>query len=110
MREMNDSHPRGRYAASGGCRTRTSFRGFAGRGLAAGPCPTVATGNITIYIPPELLEKGQVLQTEGTERAFVPSPAVRLLPVEVKPPSLSDQVSDLERLAAAMRQQHGLET
>ena len=72
-------------------------------------CRTVTTGNITLYIPPELLEKGQVLQTEGVEAAFVPSPAVRLLLVAVNPPSLSDQVSDLERLAAALHQQYGME-
>lgn len=72
-------------------------------------CRTVATGNITIYIPPELLEKGQVLQTEGVETTFVPSPAVRLLPVVVDPPSLSDQMSDLERLETALRRQYGVE-
>jgi len=72
-------------------------------------CRTVVAENITIYIPPGSLEESQVVQTEGIEIAFAPRPAVRLLPVEITPPSLSDQASDMERLAAGLREHHGVE-
>ncbi|NCO53688.1 MAG: 2Fe-2S iron-sulfur cluster binding domain-containing protein, partial [Deltaproteobacteria bacterium] len=71
-------------------------------------CRTVVTENITIYIPPGSLEESQVVQTEGVETTFAPRPAVRLLPVVITPPSLSDQASDMERLAAGLHEQHGV--
>lgn len=69
-------------------------------------CRTVATENTTVYIPSDSLEHAQVLQTDGVETAFTPRPSVRLLPLVVDPPSLSDQVADLQRLGTALRQQH----
>lgn len=71
-------------------------------------CRTVAAENITIYVPADSLKKTQVVQTEGVETAFSPRPAVRLVPVSITPPSLADQVSDMERLAAGLREQHGV--
>lgn len=71
-------------------------------------CRTVAAENITIYVPADSLKKTQVVQTEGVETAFSPRPAVRLAPVSITPPSLADQVSDMERLAAGLREQHGV--
>jgi uncharacterized 2Fe-2S/4Fe-4S cluster protein (DUF4445 family) len=71
-------------------------------------CRTVNSENVTIYIPEGSLKKTQIVQTEGVETAFSPMPAVHLLPVLITPPSLSDQASDMERLAAGLREQHGV--
>jgi uncharacterized 2Fe-2S/4Fe-4S cluster protein (DUF4445 family) len=72
-------------------------------------CRIMPTENTTVYIPAELLKQAQVLQTDGVETAFVPKPSVRLLQVAVDPPSLSDQVSDLQRLVIALQRQHQVE-
>lgn len=72
-------------------------------------CRTVVAENITIYIPPGSLEESRVVQTEGVEITFAPRPAVRLLPVVLAHPSLADQASDMERLAAGLREQYGVE-
>ena len=72
-------------------------------------CRTIVAENVTIYVPQGSLETTQVVQTEGVETAFAPRSAVRILPVLITPPSLSDQASDMKRLAAALREQHGVE-
>ncbi|HWQ83528.1 MAG TPA: ASKHA domain-containing protein [Anaerolineales bacterium] len=73
-------------------------------------CRTIIATDTHVYIPANSLTESQVIQIEGAETAAVPDPAVRLLPLLANPPSLSDQIADLERVANALRQQHALES
>ena len=73
-------------------------------------CRIVVANNISVYIPANSLTESQVIQIEGTDTTAVPDPAVRLLPLLVDPPSLSDQTGDLERVANALHQAHALES
>ena len=72
-------------------------------------CRTVIATNTCVYVPANSLTESQVIQTEGAETVAAPNPAVRLLPLFVDPPSLSDQTADLERIALALHQQYALE-
>lgn len=72
-------------------------------------CRTVVANNTSVYVPANSLTETQVIQTEGMGTTAVPVPAVRLLLLIVHPPSLSDQTSDLDRIATALRQQYALE-
>jgi uncharacterized 2Fe-2S/4Fe-4S cluster protein (DUF4445 family) len=72
-------------------------------------CRTVISSDICVYVPVNSLTESQVIQTEGAETAAAPNPAVRLLPLKVDPPSLSDQMADLKRVAIALRQSLALE-
>lgn len=71
-------------------------------------CRAVVSGETTVYIPEPTWAAGQVVQTEGLELQIRPMPSVRSLFIHVSPPSLSDQAGDLERVAGALRDQHGL--
>ena len=72
-------------------------------------CRTVVANNTSVYVPANSVTETQVIQTEGIGTTAVPVPAVRLLPLYVDPPSLSDQTSDLDRIVTALRQQYALE-
>ena len=71
-------------------------------------CRTVLSRETTVYIPEPTWAAGQVVQTEGLELQIKPIPSVRNLFIRVVPPSLSDQTADLERVAEALRDDHGL--
>ncbi len=64
-------------------------------------CRTVVSSNTQVYVPATAESKEQVIQTEGLERRFTPTPAVQLVTRPVSPPSLDDQTADLERVARA---------
>ena len=71
-------------------------------------CRAVLSGETTVYIPEPTWAASQVAQTEGLELQIKPKPSVRSLFVHVSPPSLSDQTADLDRVAGALRDQHGV--
>ncbi len=72
-------------------------------------CRTIVSANTLVYIPAISQTESQVIQTEGVVSGFAPAPSVRVLPLRVAPPSLEDQTADLQRVADALRQQHGIE-
>ncbi len=80
--------------------------------LAAGyrqACRTLVGGNVAVYVPPSSLQEEQKLQIEGVESAFEVDPVVIKLFATLSPASLLDPRDDLERLRAALVEQHGLE-
>jgi uncharacterized 2Fe-2S/4Fe-4S cluster protein (DUF4445 family) len=73
-------------------------------------CRSVITADAVVYVPDTSLREAQVVQLDGLVASFDPQPAVRLLPVTIPRPSLTDQAADLQRLASALRRHHGAET
>lgn len=71
-------------------------------------CRTVVSAPVTVYLPALAEGKGRVIQTEGIDLPFVPSPSIHLLPLTMTPPSLDDPTADLERLSAALAREHGI--
>ncbi len=64
-------------------------------------CSTIAACDCKVFIPPESLPNGQVLQTSGEGSAFPPDSPIRQMMVEITPPGLHDPASDFERLQTA---------
>lgn len=64
-------------------------------------CRIPVAGDMTIRVPRASLVGGQRLQVEGPADKAVVDAAVRALRVRARPPTLHDQRSDLERIAAA---------
>ncbi len=75
-------------------------------------CRTLVDGDLSAYVPPSSLAEEQKLQVEGKEEAIDVDPIVRKFCVAVPSASLSDQRSDFDRTADALRTQHqvGLNT
>jgi uncharacterized 2Fe-2S/4Fe-4S cluster protein (DUF4445 family) len=65
-------------------------------------CQTEVCGNVRIHIPPESLATAQRIQTEGHSLPVEINPAVRVVTVNLPPPSLSDPLSDTERIKIAL--------
>jgi uncharacterized 2Fe-2S/4Fe-4S cluster protein (DUF4445 family) len=65
-------------------------------------CQTGVYGNIRIHIPPESLATSQRIQTEGHPLPVEINPAVRVVTVNLPPPSLSDPLSDTKRIKIAL--------
>jgi len=86
---------------------------FAAReGLAAGRrlgCACRISGDAVIDVPAESLLHRQIVRKEAEHRAVEIDRVVRLHYVEMAPPSIEDQRSDLERLQAALEAQWGIE-
>ncbi len=64
-------------------------------------CRTLASGDMTLYLPPQSLLSSQVLQTEGTTMDVEPDPAVLVTLLSLNPPSFDDLRSDWERVCAS---------
>jgi len=71
-------------------------------------CRTMVSADSTIYIPPSSTEEAQVIQLDGLHAHFEPKPSVRVIPITVPSPTLADQTADLQRVAGALHQQHGI--
>jgi len=80
--------------------------------LAAGyrlACLTRPLGDLKVHIPPRSLTTEQRLQIEGQLRLLNVAPAVRGVPVQLTPPTLTDLRADVTRLAEALRQEAGVD-
>ena len=64
-------------------------------------CRTLASGDMTIYLPPQSLLSSQVLQTEGTTLDMQPDPEVVVTALSLTPPSFDDLRADWERVCAS---------
>ncbi|HOG46691.1 MAG TPA: ASKHA domain-containing protein [Anaerolineae bacterium] len=71
-------------------------------------CRVMVSANASVYIPPVSALEVQVAQTEGAEVSVAPTGEVRIVPLAVAPPTLADQVADLERVRAALRREQGI--
>jgi len=82
------------------------------RGLKTGRrlgCQATVQGDIVIDVPPESQLHKQVVRKRAEVRDITMAPAVRLYYVEVTEPDMHDPSGDLERLAAALRDQWQLQ-
>ncbi len=82
------------------------------RGLQEGRrlgCQATVQGDVVIDVPPESQVHRQVVRKEASARAMVMDPATHLYFVEVAEPDMHEPTGDLERLAAALRDQWGIE-
>jgi uncharacterized 2Fe-2S/4Fe-4S cluster protein (DUF4445 family) len=82
------------------------------RGLAKGRrlgCQATVQGDIVIDVPAESQVHRQVVRKAASSRAMVMDPAVRPYYVEVAEPDMHTPTGDLERLAAALRDQWDIE-
>src|SRR5690554_3839395 len=74
--------------------------------LAAGirlACQTIPLSDVKVDIPPESLTAVQRLQVEGQETEVAVDPVVRILDLELAPPTLEDLRADDVRLLDALR-------
>ena len=72
-------------------------------------CQATVLNDIVIDVPPESQVHRQVVRKAASARAMVMDPAVRPYYVEVAEPDMHTPTGDLERLAAALKDQWGLE-
>ncbi len=73
-------------------------------------CQARVQGDVVIDVPPESQVHRQVVRKEATARVITMDPATHLHFVEVAEPDMHEPSGDLERLAAALRDQWGIET
>lgn len=71
-------------------------------------CRTVVSGNVSVYVPVTSTVEGPVLQLESLTVIFEPQTSIRTVSLAVPPASLTDQRADLQRVAEALQQQHGV--
>ena len=68
-------------------------------------CSTLAQDDCKIFIPPESLPSGQILQTAGESLDFSPDSPIHQGMLAMQAPALHDPAADFERLRAAAGQQ-----
>jgi uncharacterized 2Fe-2S/4Fe-4S cluster protein (DUF4445 family) len=84
---------------------------FSAEALAAGmrlACQTRVRGNVKVFVPEQSRRSQQVVRKEAGERTVPLDPAVRAFRVTLPLPTLHHALADAERLAKALREQHGL--
>jgi uncharacterized 2Fe-2S/4Fe-4S cluster protein (DUF4445 family) len=72
-------------------------------------CHARLLGDVVVDVPPESQLHRQVVRKAAEARAIELDPVVRLHHVEVEPPSLGSQASDLARLLQALDREWGLD-
>jgi len=79
-------------------------------------CETVVQGPVTVEVPPPRERRHRPRGHAVAEPEELPvhcdwrsNPAVRVVDVEVDPPSLADNTNDFDRLRRALARQHGIE-
>jgi uncharacterized 2Fe-2S/4Fe-4S cluster protein (DUF4445 family) len=72
-------------------------------------CHARLLGDVVVDVPPESQLHRQVVRKAAEARAIELDPVVRLHHVEVEPPTLGSQASDLARLLVALEREWGLE-
>lgn len=103
------------FVVSGAIPTPTSAdrRMLAPDQLGAGErlaCQVPVVDRLRVNIPPASRLSGQRLQHDGPARTSELAPAVRRYAVTVTSPSMEDARSDVERVVAAAREDHGLQS
>ncbi|MFW2587355.1 ASKHA domain-containing protein [Sagittula sp. SSi028] len=81
------------------------------RGLKPGRrlgCQATVQGDVVIDVPPESQVHRQVVRKAASDKPITMDPATRLYYVEVAEPDMHDPTGDLQRLAAALRDQWGI--
>jgi uncharacterized 2Fe-2S/4Fe-4S cluster protein (DUF4445 family) len=71
-------------------------------------CAARIRGDLLIYVPEESRPGRQVVSKDARPIAMDCDPAVKTYTVSLSQPTLEDPVADLERLLAALAQDHGL--
>ncbi|SEP93556.1 Uncharacterized 2Fe-2 and 4Fe-4S clusters-containing protein, contains DUF4445 domain [Loktanella sp. DSM 29012] len=71
-------------------------------------CQATVQGDIVIDVPPESQVHRQVVRKAAAVRDIVMDPATKLLFVKVQEPDMHEPSGDLERLAAALRDEWGI--
>ena len=65
-------------------------------------CTAIAERDLKVFIPPDSIPSGQILQTAGEELGLQVNPLIRQEHVQVKPAALDDLRSDFSRLGNAL--------
>ena len=92
--------------------TNSEIEHFSADQLADGwrlACCTIASNDVTVHIPTNSLIEEQVIQVNSDLVNLEPSQSVQLFSITVAPPSLDDQLPDLERLARVLKQEYSIE-
>ncbi len=71
-------------------------------------CRTVVSGKVSVYVPAISTVEAPVLQLESLAVTIKPKTSIRTFSLSVPPASLTDQRADLQRVAEALQQQHGI--
>ncbi len=71
-------------------------------------CAAEIRGNLVLFVPEESRRGAQVVRKEATDRIISLNPAVRLFPVTLAPPDLTDPQGDYDRLVAALAERYRL--
>jgi uncharacterized 2Fe-2S/4Fe-4S cluster protein (DUF4445 family) len=71
-------------------------------------CTAMIRGDLLIVVPKKSHPGWQVVRKEATKRPITLNPAVRLFPVTLDPPSLSQPLGDYERLVATLGERFGI--
>jgi uncharacterized 2Fe-2S/4Fe-4S cluster protein (DUF4445 family) len=71
-------------------------------------CAAEIRGNLVLFVPEESRRSAQVVRKAATDRAIVLNPAVRLFPVTLAAPALTDPQGDYDRLVATLAERYRL--
>jgi uncharacterized 2Fe-2S/4Fe-4S cluster protein (DUF4445 family) len=71
-------------------------------------CRTVVSDDVSVYVPAISTIEAPVLQLESLDVELKPETSIRAVSLTVPEASLTDQRSDLQRIAEALQQQHGI--
>ena len=83
------------------------------RGLKEGRrlgCQAKVMGDIVVDVPPESQVHRQVVRKAASAKPITMDPATRLMMVEVVEPDMHEPSGDMERVAAALKAQWGIDT
>ncbi len=72
-------------------------------------CMAAIRGDVLIFVSEESRTVRPVVRKAASEKTISLNPAVRLFPVSLPPPTLSDPQGDYERLVAALAERFGLQ-
>ncbi len=72
-------------------------------------CVTKFYGDVVVYVPEESRGGEQIILKEGVELSVAINPAVKKYYLELSKPHLKDDLGDLERILAALKEDYGIE-
>lgn len=72
-------------------------------------CVTKFYGDVVVYVPEESRGGEQIILKEGVELSVAINPAVRKYYLELSKPHLKDDLGDLEKIPAALKEDYGIE-
>lgn len=72
-------------------------------------CVTKFYGDVVVYVPEESRGGEQIILKEGVELSVAINPAVKKYYLELPKPHLKDDLGDLERILAALKEDYGIE-